>query len=118
MTRPHKYRAVPTWYDGVRFASKAEMRRYIDLRLLERAGHIRNLELQPRFPIEVMNPSNGEMVLCAVYISDFRYVELPRPGVERIVIEDVKGGPSTATYRLKRRLVEALHGIRISEVRK
>lgn len=116
MSRGHKYGAKPTLYDGIRFASKAECRRYVDLRILERAGHIRNLELQPVFPIEVMNPANGEMVLCGVYKADFKYVDLPFRCPERVVVEDVKGF-STDVYRLKRRLVQAIYGITITEVR-
>ncbi len=42
-----KYRAQPTIVDGIRFHSKGEARRYQELRLLERAGEITNLELQP-----------------------------------------------------------------------
>src|SRR3990167_2292221 len=36
--RTHKYGAVPTVVDGIRFASKKEARRYSVLRLLEKAG--------------------------------------------------------------------------------
>lgn len=103
--------AKPVWIDGIRFASKAEARRYAQLQLLLRAGAIANLELQPTFPIEVMNPTNGEMTQVGVYKGDFRYVER---GVT--VIEDVKG-MRTVVYRLKKRLVEAIYGIRIQEVR-
>lgn len=105
--------AKPVWYDGIRFASKAEMRRYVDLRLLERAGHIRDLEVQPAFPIEVINIGNGEATQVGVYKADFRYFNVDHGGT---VVEDVKG-MSTVVYRLKKRLVEALYGIRIQEIR-
>ena len=51
-----KYRAVPTVIDGIRFASKAEARRYGELRLLEQAGEIRDLVRQPRFALYVPLP--------------------------------------------------------------
>lgn len=58
----HKYRAVATWVDGIKFPSKAEARRYQQLRLLEKAGEIGHLEIQPVFPIEVLNQKNGEAI--------------------------------------------------------
>ena len=41
-TTQSKYHAVPTTIDNIRFASKAEARRYRELRLLEKAGEIAN----------------------------------------------------------------------------
>jgi hypothetical protein len=38
--------------DGIVFASKAEMRRYAELKMLERSGAITSLELQPRFILQ------------------------------------------------------------------
>ena len=46
-----KYRNVKTEVDGILFASKKEARRYSELKLLERAGEIAHLELQPRIKI-------------------------------------------------------------------
>lgn len=109
--RAHKYGAKPTWADGIRFASKAEAKRYLDLKLLERAGAISGLEVQPCYPIEAVNPSNGEVTPVGVYKADFRYLERGR-----LVVEDVKG-MRTVVYRLKKRLVEAIYGIQIQEIR-
>lgn len=107
--RRHKYGAIVTFVDGKRFDSKAEARRYIELKALALAGEIGGLELQPAFPIEI----NG--VQLAVYRADFRYRDA-RTG--QVVVEDVKSdGTRTALYRLKRKLAEALHpGTRIVEV--
>ncbi|HEY8343356.1 MAG TPA: DUF1064 domain-containing protein [Calditerricola sp.] len=103
--RRHKYGAKPTEVDGIRFASKAEASFYTQLKQLERAGQIRNLELQPEYPIEV----NGKHI--CVYRADFRFFE----NGERKVI-DVKG-VRTPEYRLKKKLVEALYpGTKIIEV--
>jgi hypothetical protein len=103
--------AKPEWVDGIRFASKSEGRRYRELKLRERAGDLTDLEIQPEYPIEVLNPANGEAILCGVYRADFRYLD--RSG--KSVIEDVKG-MRTPIYKLKKKLVEALYGIRIVEV--
>lgn len=98
-----KYRAVATTVDGIRFASKREARRYGELRLLERAGTIKALGLQPRFHIVL----NG-IEICE-YVADFVYEE----GGKRIV-EDAKGF-RTPVYRLKKKLAEAQFGIVVRE---
>lgn len=110
-----KYRAQRTTVDGIAFHSAAESRRYSQLKLLEKAGEIRNLELQPRFPLFVETPLQHAPVQVGVYVADFSY----ETGTDALstVIEDVKGGPTTALYRLKKKIVEAQYGIRIVEVR-
>lgn len=92
--------------DGIRFDSQAEASRYFDLKHMERAGLIVNLELQPALPLLV----NG--VKVGVYKADFRYVDVE---TDRIVVEDVKG-VRTAVYRLKKRMVKAIYGIEIQEI--
>lgn len=111
--RPHKYRAVPTMLDGIRFASKAEAARYAELRLLEKAGEIKELTLQPRYELLAW-PSHGERTRTVVghYVADFRYRQGPR-GI--LVIEDVKG-MRTALYRWKKRHFEAQYGLSITEI--
>ena len=104
MKRKHKYNAVKTVVDGITFPSKAEARRYSELKLLERGGVIQDIELQPQFICTV----NGKLV-CK-YVADFQYAK----GNNEIV-EDVKG-VKTPVYRLKKKLVEALYGITITEI--
>lgn len=109
-----KYRAVPTVIDNIRFASKAEARRYGELKLLAKAGEVRDLEIQPRFPLVV--PTKGSVAWTQVghYVADFRY-RLGAKGV--LVVEDVKSKPTkTPIYRLKKKMVEAIYGITITEV--
>lgn len=102
-----KYGAVKTELDGITFDSKAEAKRYAELRILARAGLISDLKLQPKFPLEV----NGLVV--ATYIADFSY----RDGTQGVVVEDVKSAPTrTDVYLLKKKLMKALHGIEIAEV--
>jgi hypothetical protein len=98
-----KYRAQPVTIDGIRFASKKEGARYMELKLLERAGQIKNLELQPRYDLIV----NG--VNCGFYKGDFRYFENGKR-----VCEDVKG-MKTPVYNLKAKLVRALYNVEIKE---
>ncbi len=110
----NKHNAKPTIVDGVRFDSLKEAKRYTELKLLERGGAIRDLELQPRYDVVV-----NDKKIC-YYKADFRYFDIDR-GVQ--VVEDVKPmGKSYrktqawAMYRLKKKLVEALHPVVIEEV--
>ena len=48
----NKYHAIKTTVDGITFDSRAEARRYRELKLLERAGVIENLVLQPKFELQ------------------------------------------------------------------
>lgn len=106
--RPSKFRNEPTVVDGITFASKAEARRYGWLKIAERAGEIEQLECQPRFQLRV------DGVLICTYVADFRYVDR-RTGLP--VVEDVKSAPTrTPVYRIKAKLLKALHGITIVEV--
>ena len=106
MTSFHKYKAKPTIFDGIRFASKSEAKRYAVLKLLQDAGEIRDLKTQYSIAIDV----NGKHI-CN-YVADFHYyTKTGRP-----VVEDVKGF-RTPVYKLKKKLVEAVHGIEIREVK-
>lgn len=116
MTRLSKYRAIPEVVDGIRFASKAEARRYRDLKLMERAGEIANLETQPVFPLNLLGVKLGK------YIADFRYTDLNRRGPQGqkgcVVVEDVKS-PATRTpvFKLKLKLMAALYpGVEVTEI--
>lgn len=112
LRRSHKYGAVATTVDNIRFSSKREAARYAELRLLEKAGEISDLELQPKFPIYVCRRQNGELHQVCVYIADFKY----RAGKNGLLtIEDAKG-VRTPTYRLKKKMVEAQYDIQIQEV--
>lgn len=95
-----KFRNVPTEIDGIRFASKREAKRYCDLKLLERAGEIKALRLQPRYPLTVNS------LHVATYVGDFEYVE-SKSG--RIVTEDAKG-VKTRDFINKAKLFHALYG--------
>lgn len=99
----NKYRNKKVEIDGIVFDSKKEAKRYGDLKLLERAGQIRDLTLQVRMPLEV----NGQKV--CTYISDFRYQDRGQT-----VYEDCKG-IRTPVYLLKRKLVKAILGVEILE---
>lgn len=105
-TGTNKYRAVKKMVDGIQFDSSTEARRYMQLRLLERAGKIRDLEIQPEYQID-LGPGASRK-----YLADFRYIN----EFGNLVVEDVKSKATrTPIYRLKKQAVEAQYGIRILE---
>ncbi|WP_394752798.1 DUF1064 domain-containing protein [Crenothrix sp.] len=102
-----KYRAVKTVVDGLKFDSKAEAKRYLELKALQQSGVIADLELQKEFELIPKQP--GER--ATKYKADFVY-----RNSTGLVVEDVKGF-LTPEYRIKRKLLLWVHGVRISEVR-
>lgn len=107
-----KYKNIRTVVDGISFASKAEATRYGELKLLERAGEICDLKIQPIFRLQI----NGYKI-CN-YIGDFSY--LYKKGNFQVIVEDVKSQITARlpVYRLKKKLMAAIHGIEIVEISK
>ena len=83
-----KYRAVKTVVDGITFDSKAEARRYSELKILERAKQIENLVLQPKFELQAGFTHKGKRIQAINYIADFQYTDCVTGA---LVVEDVKG---------------------------
>ena len=115
---PNKYRARRLELDGITFDSHREATRYQELKYLLAADVIRELEVHPAFPLIVLalTPQGPPWTFHTIglYHADFRYTDL-RSG--EVVIEDVKAPPTrTTAYRLRKRIVEAVHGITIREV--
>ncbi len=92
--------------DGHVFDSKREAIRYGELKLLERAGVISKLKVQPSWNVEI-----GGKHFCR-YTADFEYLY----HAERVV-EDCKstGTAKDTAYRLRRKAAELAHGITITE---
>lgn len=110
--RVSKYHAQRTELDGFRFDSKREARRYQELKLRLAAGEISMLIVHPRFQLNVI--ARGALHEIGVYTADFSYRD---HAPNSLVVEDVKSAPTkTTAYRLRKRLVEAIHGITIREV--
>jgi len=106
--KPNKYRAIKTEVDGIKFDSRKEAARYSELKLLQQAGAICQLETQKRFYLRVKDQK-----VCD-YICDFFYYDKEK---EEWIIEDVKSTATrTPVYRLKKKLMRAILGIEITEV--
>ena len=102
----HKYGNKKVTVQGIKFDSKWESERYLYIKSLERAGRVRNLELQVRFALEV----NGQKI--CTYIADFRYEKENANGDWEKIVEDAKG-VETPEFKLKKKLMKACLGIEI-----
>ncbi len=100
----NKYRNIKTTVNGLVFDSRKEASRYQELRLLQQAGQIHDLRLQVPYAIVI-----NDVKVCK-YVADFVYIE---NGKQRV--EDTKG-ILTPVYRLKKKLMRAVHGIEVIEV--
>lgn len=120
-----KYGNKKTTIDGIEFDSQKEADRYCELKLLQRAGQISNLELQKDFELipaqyeyferygkQGQRLKDGKKCVenSVKYKADFVYIENGKT-----VVEDTKG-MKTKEYIIKRKLMLYIHGIRIKEV--
>lgn len=85
-----KYKAKRTTIDGKTFPSKLEATRYMQLKLLQADGQIKDLKLQVEFVINqaYINAETGEKMRAVVYIADFVYFDMRS---KRYIVEDTKG---------------------------
>ena len=106
----NKYHNKKITRDGETFDSQKEYRRFCELRLLERAGRIADLQRQVKFELIPSQRIDGKVVERAcVYVADFVYTEDGKK-----IVEDTKG-VRTADYIIKRKLMLWVHGIQIRE---
>ena len=93
-----KFNNVKVDLDGFTFDSKAEARRYEELRALALAGEISNLVVHPMFELQPAFERDGRRERSIRYEGDFEYQE-----GSTIIVEDVKG-METETWKLKRKM--------------
>jgi hypothetical protein len=98
--RAHKFGAVRTEVDGIKFSSKKEARRFVELRVLQVAGEISFFLRQVPFHL----PGGVK------YVADFVIFWAD----ETCTVEDVKGR-RTPEYIAKKKMVEAEYPITITE---
>ncbi len=102
----NKFRNEPKTVDGIRFASKLEANRYLQLKMMKAGGLITDFVTQKTYYLEV----NG-MHICR-YIADFEI----NWADGRVTVEDTKG-VETPEFKLKKKLMLAIHGIEIELVK-
>ena len=103
-----------TTVDGEKFDSQKEHQRYVILKLMERAGKIKDLKRQVKFVlIPAQRDASGKLLEreCS-YVADFVYYDY---ALRREVVEDAKG-MKTDVYKIKKKLMLYVHGISIVEV--
>lgn len=91
--------------DGIKFDSKREAGRFLELRMMERAGLVKDLKLQVPFEL------NEDGKFSYKYIADFTYFDVQK---NETIVEDAKGA-KTVTYKKKKKLMLKIHGINIKE---
>jgi hypothetical protein len=97
----HKFRAKPTTIEDIKFPSKAEAKRYLELKALQNLGEVVFFLRQVPFHL-----TGGVKYVCdfLVFWKD-----------ESVTIEDVKG-MKTPMYKTKKKMVEAVYPINITEI--
>lgn len=125
--KTNKYGNKKITYNGITFDSIKEKDRYIELRLLERAGAITDLQRQVSFELipaqyetferygkrgKRLNDGRRCIEKSVTYVADFVYKNV---STGETVVEDTKG-MRTEAYILKRKMMLYFHGIKIKEV--
>lgn len=125
--RESKYGAKKTVVNGIMFDSAKEANRWGELRLLERAGEIKNLRRQVEYVLipEKREPDTigkrgdlkkGRVIQKAVkYRADFVYESKDC----KTIVEDVKGykgGGAYAVFSIKKKLMREVFGLEIREI--
>lgn len=106
-----KFGAKKTMVDSITFDSKWESERYGQLKAMERGGIVTDLGLQVKYDIVI-----NDIKICK-YIADFVYKEESPDGKIKEIVEDAKGF-ETPEFKLKKKLMKAVHGIDIYLSRK
>lgn len=101
----NKYKNKKIVVDGIEFDSKKEANRYGQLKLLEKAELIKELELQKIFELQPSFKKNGKTYRKITYKADFYYYD---NHLERYVVEDTKGF-KTDIYKIKKKMFEYVY---------
>lgn len=116
-----KYKAQKVELEnGMRFDSKKEYKRFLELKVDEKEGLISDLKCQIPFELipkqKLDNPriTKGRAHYCepaVKYYADFVYRDMSG----NLVVEDTKG-VRTPEYIIKRKLMKQVHNIEIREI--
>ena len=105
----NKYRNEKVEYNGMTFDSKLELKRYCELKVLEKAKQITELQRQVKFVLIDKTKDYRE----TSYLADFVYKD--KDG--KLVVEDCKSKiTKTQVYKIKKKLMQQRYGIKIVEI--
>lgn len=107
----NKYHNKKIIIDGIKFDSQKEGNYYLKLKMLEKAGKIRDLKLHFPFVLIETFKLNDKTYRKMKYIADFVYYD----DKDKLHVVDTKGF-RTKEYELKKKLMAWKYGIEIEEV--
>ena len=96
-----KYNNIKTVVDNIEFDSRKEADFYCQLKLLKRAGEIRDFGLQPRYELQPTFKKDGTTYRSITYVADF--VVVNNDGTTDVI--DIKG-VETQVFKIKQKLFE------------
>ncbi len=98
--KTEKYHREKAALDGIMFDSTKERDYYAELKMLQKAGEVVNIELQPKFELQPGFERNGKKERAIIYRADFKvsYAD------GHIEIVDTKGF-KTDVYGIKRKML-------------
>lgn len=108
----NKYHNKKVIVNGHKFDSIKEANYYNQLKLLQRAGFIRDLELQKTFILQPSFKLNNKTRRQITYKADFTYFSNED---NKIHVVDVKGF-RVDVYKVKKKMFEYKYGIEIEEI--
>lgn len=110
----NKYHNKKVIIDGIKFDSQKEGNYYLKLKMLEKAGKIRDLRLQVPFVVLETFKVDDRTYRKTKYIADFTYYD----DKDKLHVVDVKSEATRKdkTYQLKKKLMAWKYGIEIEEV--
>ena len=98
--------------DGEKVAdSKHEYNRLCELKVLQRAGEIKDLQLQVKYQLIPSQKICGKTERGVSYVADFVYWTKN----DKFICEDAKGHRTDA-YIIKRKMMKLIHNIDVVEV--
>ena len=106
--RRNKYNAIKTVVNGKTCDSKLEAHHYSILLTCEARGNITDLKLHPRYEVKVLGKK-----ICTVVL-DFEFYDKT---LDEIRYVDVKG-MYTSESKLRHKLLEVTHGLKVEIWRK
>ena len=122
--KKNKYSNKKIKFEDKEFDSQKEARRFKELSIMQDAGLIKDLKRQVKFTLiptqrepDVTGPKGGIKKGKVIekecsYYADFVYYDNE---LKQQIVEDTKGFRTTE-YIIKRKLMLAVHGIRIKEI--
>ena len=110
--KQNKYHNKKVVYDGIKFDSVKEKNYYITLKYLEKAGIIKDLELQKEYILIDKFEVNDKVYRKTSYFADFTYFNTKD---NKIHVVDTKG-VRTDVYKLKKKMMAYKYNVEIEEI--